>query len=72
MQNGGGRGRGGGARGPSRMRMDDPSFNPNKRKRDEEGDPALHLLSLVLRIGDRLRASCCVGLSFCLLDLCMF
>ena len=40
------------------MRMDDPSLNSSKRKRDEEGgDPVLNLLSLILRIGDRLRAS---------------
>ena len=38
------------------MRMDDPSLNSSKRKREEEGgDPVLNLLSLVLRIGDRLR-----------------
>lgn len=35
--------------------MDDPAFNTGKRKREEEGDPVLHLLSIVLRIGDRLR-----------------
>ncbi|KAL3143241.1 hypothetical protein ABBQ38_002092 [Trebouxia sp. C0009 RCD-2024] len=47
------RGRG---RGQSKMRMDDPSLNSSKRKREEEGgDPVLSLLSLVLRIGDRLR-----------------
>ncbi|DBA75017.1 TPA: Nuclear cap-binding protein subunit 1 [Trebouxia sp. C0004] len=54
-QNGGVRGRGAGGRGRTRMRMDDPAFIPGKRKREEEGDPVLHLLSLVLRIGDRLR-----------------
>lgn len=56
-QNGAVRGRGAGGRGRTRMRMDDPAFNPGKRKREEEGDPVLHLLSLVLRIGDRLRVS---------------
>ena len=37
--------------------MDDPAFNTGKRKREEEGDPVLHLLSIVLRIGDRLLVS---------------
>ncbi|KAA6419508.1 MAG: hypothetical protein FRX49_10606, partial [Trebouxia sp. A1-2] len=54
-QNGVVRGRGPGGRGRTRMRMDDPAFNTGKRKREEEGDPVLHLMSLVLRIGDRLR-----------------
>ena len=57
-QNGGVRGRGTAGRGRTRMRMDDPAFNPGKRKREEEGDPVLYLLSLVLRIGDRLRVRC--------------
>lgn len=53
------RGRGGSARGQSKMRMDNPVYHASgKRKREEEGDPVLHLLSLVLRIGDRLRVSC--------------
>ena len=56
-QHGAVRDRGSAARGHTRMRMDDPSFNNSKRKREEEGDPVLHLLSLVLRIGDRLRVS---------------
>ena len=56
-QNGAVRGRGAGGRGRTRMRMDDPAFNSGKRKREEEGDPVLHLMSLVLRIGDRLRVS---------------
>ena len=55
QQNGGPRGRGAAARGRSRMRMDEVAFNSSKRKRDEEGDPVLNLLSLILRIGDRLR-----------------
>ncbi len=55
-QNGAVRGRGAGGRGRTRMRMDDPAFT-GKRKREEEGDPVLHLMSLVLRIGDRLRVS---------------
>lgn len=55
-QIGGPRGRGASARGQTRMRMDDPSLNSSKRKREEEGgDPVLNLLSLILRIGDRLR-----------------
>ena len=55
-KNGGPRGRGA-ARGQPRMRMDDPAFNSSKRKRDEEGDPVLNLMSVILRIGDRLRVS---------------
>ena len=55
QQNGGPRGRGASTRGRTRMRMDEVAFNSSKRKRDEEGDPVLNLLSLVLRIGDRLR-----------------
>ena len=52
-QFGAARGRG---RGQSKMRMDDPSLNSSKRKREDEGgDPVLSLLSLILRIGDRLR-----------------
>ena len=68
-QNGGARGRGTAARGQTRMRMDDPSLNSSKRKREEEGgDPVLNLLSVILRIGDRLRVReglTCVLYLFC-------